>query len=53
MRASAPKVRPALRIVIRDVVKEPAAMQRLEDIARLQGAAAARVPAFFVQEKKK
>ena len=42
------KQRPALRIVIRDVVKEPAAMQRLEDIARLQGAAAARVPAFFV-----
>lgn len=42
------KQRPALRIVIRDVVKEPAAMLRLQDIARQQGGGAAVVPAFFV-----
>lgn len=40
--------RPDLQIVIRDVVKEPAAMQRLQDIARQQGSATAVVPAFFV-----
>ena len=42
------KQRPGLRIVIRDVVQEPAAMQRLQDIARQQGGGAAVVPAFFV-----
>lgn len=41
------KERPELRIVIRDVSKEPAAMQRLQDIAREHGGAAV-VPAFFV-----
>lgn len=40
--------RPDLQIVIRDVVKEPAAMQRLQDVARDQGGSVARVPAFFV-----
>ncbi len=40
--------RPDLHIVIRDVSKEPAAMQRLQDIARQQGGGAAVVPAFFV-----
>lgn len=39
--------RPDLRIVIRDVVKEPAAMARLQDIARELNTGAARVPAFF------
>ncbi|MBA4176868.1 MAG: NrdH-redoxin [Leptothrix sp. (in: Bacteria)] len=40
--------RPELQIRIRDVVEEPAAMQRLQDIAREHGGGAARVPAFFV-----
>ena len=40
--------RPELRMTIRDVVKEPAAMQRLQDIVREQGGGVARVPAFFV-----
>ncbi len=40
--------RPELRIVIRDVTKEAAAMQRLQDIAREQNSANPRVPAFFV-----
>ena len=40
--------RPDLEIVIRDVTHEPAAMQRLQDIARQQQTGNARVPAFFV-----
>lgn len=42
------KQRPDLDIVIRDVTKEPAALQRLQDIARQQNTGNARVPAFFV-----
>jgi glutaredoxin len=40
--------RPELEIVIRDVTQEPAALQRLQDIARQQQTGNARVPAFFV-----
>lgn len=40
--------RPELEIVIRDVSKEPAAMERLQQIAREQQAGLPRVPAFFV-----
>ncbi|MDP1902343.1 MAG: glutaredoxin domain-containing protein [Rubrivivax sp.] len=40
--------RPDLHIVIRDVSKEPAAMQRLQDLARQLNSGAARVPAFHV-----
>ncbi len=40
--------RPDLRITIRDVLKEPAALERLQQIAKQQDAGAARVPAFFV-----
>ena len=40
--------RPELRIVIRDVLKEPAALQRLQVIASEQKVGTARVPAFFV-----
>lgn len=39
---------PALDIVIRDVGKEPAALQRLQQLAAQQGAAAGRVPAFLI-----
>jgi glutaredoxin len=42
------KERPDIRIVIRDVVKEPAALQRLQEVARQQNTGNARVPAFFV-----
>jgi glutaredoxin len=42
------KERPDIRIVIRDVVKEPAALQRLQEVARQQSTGNARVPAFFV-----
>jgi glutaredoxin len=42
------KQRPDLAIVIRDVTKEPAAMQRLQDVARQQNSGNARVPAFLV-----
>jgi glutaredoxin len=38
---------PGLRIVIRDVLKEPAALQRLQVIASEQKVGTARVPAFF------
>lgn len=37
-----------LSIVIRDVQKEPAALERLKELARSQGAGIARVPAIFV-----
>ena len=40
--------RPALRIVVRDVLQEPEALARLQEIAKAQGATAALVPAFFV-----
>ena len=39
---------PALRIVIRDVGREPAAMERLQHIAESHGTAPVRVPAFAV-----
>ena len=42
------KERPDIRIVIRDVVAEPAALQRLQDLARQHDTGSARVPAFFV-----
>ncbi len=40
--------RPELKIVIRDVLAEPAALARLQEIAKAQPSATARVPAFFV-----
>ena len=40
--------RPALRIVIRDVLAEPPALERLQELARSHGAGAPRVPAFLV-----
>lgn len=40
--------RPDLRIVIRDVSKEPAAMTRLQEAAQQYGGGAARVPAFVI-----
>jgi glutaredoxin len=40
--------RPDLDIVIRDVLAEPAALQRLQEIAGQQAGGNARVPAFFV-----
>jgi len=42
------KEQPDLRIVIRDVQKEPAAMQRLQELARDHAGGMARVPAVFV-----
>lgn len=42
------KEKPGLRIVIRDVLKEPEALARLQEVAKAQGASTARVPAFFV-----
>jgi glutaredoxin len=39
---------PALKITIRDVQKEPAAMERLKELARQTGTATARVPAIYV-----
>ncbi len=42
------KERPGLRIVIRDVQKEPAALDRLKELARAQRGTSARVPAVFV-----
>ncbi len=42
------KERPGLRIVIRDVQKEPAALERLKELARAQRGASARVPAVYV-----
>jgi glutaredoxin len=46
--ATLARERPELDIVIRDVLKEPAALQRLQDITRQQQVGTARVPAFFV-----
>ena len=42
------KERPDVQIVIRDVVAEPAAMQRLQEVAKQHDSGAARVPAFLV-----
>jgi glutaredoxin len=42
------KERPGLEIVIRDVQKEPAALERLKELARGQKGAGARVPAIYV-----
>jgi glutaredoxin len=39
---------PALRIVIHDVVEEPAALERLQRLAKNQGIGTVRVPAFQV-----
>ena len=41
--------RPNLTIVTRDVQKEAAALERLQELARSQGTGAARVPAFYVR----
>lgn len=42
---------PGLRIVIRDVLREPAALERLKRLAGDRGAATGRVPAFWVGEQ--
>ena len=42
------KERPALSVTIRDVQKDPAALQRLTELAREHRAGAARVPAIYV-----
>ena len=42
------KERPALSIVIRDVQKEPAALDRLKELAERTGTATVRVPAIYV-----
>jgi glutaredoxin len=42
------KERPTLTVSIRDVQKEPAALQRLTELARAHRAGAARVPAVYV-----
>jgi glutaredoxin len=39
---------PSLTIVVRDVQKDPSALERLKELARTQGAGAARVPAVYV-----
>jgi glutaredoxin len=39
---------PGLRIVVRDVQKEPAALERLKELASRQPGGAARVPAIYV-----
>jgi glutaredoxin len=41
------KERPALSIVVRDVTKEAAAMDRLKELARQTGTATVRVPAIY------
>jgi glutaredoxin len=43
--------RPALKIVIRDVSKEPAALDRLKELATTRGAGNVRVPAIFVGDQ--
>jgi glutaredoxin len=42
------KERPALKVTVRDVQKEPAALERLKQLAREQQAGAVRVPAIYV-----
>lgn len=39
---------PALKIVIHDVIQEPAALERLQLLAKNQGTGTVRVPAFYV-----
>jgi glutaredoxin len=46
--ATLKREQPALRIVVSDVRKEPAALERLMRIARDQGASVVKVPAFFI-----
>lgn len=41
--------RPGLRIVVRDVMQDPAALGRLETLARQQGIGNIAVPAFYVR----
>ncbi len=41
--------RPELRIAIRDVGREPAALERLKDIAKAQGTDSVRVPAVYLR----
>ena len=40
--------KPKLNVVIHDVAHEPKAFQRLQNVAKKQGVAAARVPAFLI-----
>jgi glutaredoxin len=40
--------RPGLKVIVRDVMKEPAAMDRLQQLVREHGAGTARVPAVLV-----
>ncbi|MBL8306436.1 MAG: hypothetical protein JNM33_07045, partial [Rubrivivax sp.] len=42
------KEQPALKMVIRDVTKDPAAMERLQALVKEHGGGIARVPAVFV-----
>jgi glutaredoxin len=42
---------PKLNLVIHDVAHEPKAFQRLQNLAKKQGVAAARVPAFLIGEQ--
>lgn len=42
------KEQPSLKIVIRDVLQEPAAMERLKELAQQHNAGGARVPAILV-----
>lgn len=39
---------PSLKVIVRDVQKEPAALERLKELARTLNAGAARVPAVYV-----
>jgi glutaredoxin len=39
---------PSLNVIVRDVQKDPAALERLKELARAKGAGAARVPAVYV-----
>ena len=43
------KERPELRIAIRDVGSEPAALRRLKEVAQAQGMGSVRVPAVFLR----
>lgn len=43
--------RPDLRVVIRDIRKDPAALQRLKQLARERKAGAVRVPAIAIREQ--
>lgn len=46
--AALARERPGLQVVVRDVIQEPAALQRLQALAHQHGAAAVRVPAFAI-----